>query len=93
MIPLTDRIIEDIGSDVRGNAREWMLEKGTVWPIRLATDPIVLSDKYDTVKIAYIFCIMDRDGKIAEEISKKLKAILKSMLALIKRLKQGTGPW
>ena len=33
-----------------------MLSKGTPWPKKLASDPIVLSEKFDSLKSEYIFC-------------------------------------
>src|SRR5947208_17064888 len=45
-----------IGKDVQGTDREWMLAKATPWPVRHAADPISLSEKFDAVKSAYIFC-------------------------------------
>src|SRR5882762_2779679 len=48
--------VEMIGKDVQGADREWMLAKATPWPVRHAADPISLSEKFDAVKSAYIFC-------------------------------------
>ena len=60
-LPLTEKIIENIGKDVKGADREWMLSKATPWPLKLATDPITLSAKFDSVKSAYIFCTLAGD--------------------------------
>lgn len=60
-IPLTDEIIERIGKDVTGSNREWMLSKATPWPIKLAMDPITLTDDYFLVKEAYVFCTLSGD--------------------------------
>lgn len=60
-IPLNEQIIDNIGKDVQGKDREWMLSKATPWPIKLATDPITLSEKLDSVKSAYIFCTLSGD--------------------------------
>lgn len=55
-IPFSDEILEMIGKDVQGKDREWMLSKATPWPKRLAGEPVVLSEKFDSLKSAYIFC-------------------------------------
>jgi pimeloyl-ACP methyl ester carboxylesterase len=60
-IPLTEGIIDRIGRDVRGADREWMMAMATPWPIKLATDPIALSNNYDKVKEAYVFCSQSGD--------------------------------
>ncbi len=36
--------------------KEWMFSLSTPWPVKYATDPIVLSEKYDGLKAAHIFC-------------------------------------
>ena len=55
-IPFSKEILDMIGKDVNGSDRDWMLSKGTPWPKRLASEPIVLTENFDTVKSAYIFC-------------------------------------
>lgn len=55
-IPLTDEILDNIGKDVQGKDLEWMLSKTTPWPTKYAGDPVTLSEKFDSVKNAYIFC-------------------------------------
>jgi pimeloyl-ACP methyl ester carboxylesterase len=60
-LPLTEKIIENIGKDVKVADREWMLSKATPWPLKLAADPITLSAKFDSVKSAYIFCTLAGD--------------------------------
>ncbi len=64
--PFTEKIIENIGSDVKGSDREWLLSTATPWPVKLATDPIALSAEFDSVKSAYIFCT--RSGDPVDEI-------------------------
>ncbi len=54
--PLTEQIIENIGKDVIGRDREWMLSKATPWLSKLATEPITLPENFHTLKSAYIFC-------------------------------------
>ncbi|HZD12235.1 MAG TPA: alpha/beta hydrolase, partial [Candidatus Binatus sp.] len=60
-IPFSGKILEMIGKDVRGADKEWMLSKGTPWPLKLASDPLILSRNFDTVKSAYIFCSQSGD--------------------------------
>lgn len=60
-VPLREEIIENIGKDVKGADREWMLSKATPWPLKLAADPITLSAKFDSLKSAYIFCTLSGD--------------------------------
>ena len=60
-VPLTEQIIENIGKDVKGYEREWMLSKATPWLLKLATEPITLSENFDSVKSAYIFCLKSGD--------------------------------
>jgi pimeloyl-ACP methyl ester carboxylesterase len=60
-VPLSEEIIDKIGKDVKGADREWMLSMATPWPLKLATDPITLSGKSDSVKNAYILCTLAGD--------------------------------
>ncbi len=55
-IPFTEKILDMIGKDVEGPDRKWMLSKGTPWPLKLANEPVMLSENFDSVKSAYIFC-------------------------------------
>ena len=55
-IPLTEGIIGTIGKDVMGQDRKWMLSKATPWPAKHASDAVTLSENFDSVKSAYIFC-------------------------------------
>src|SRR5271165_3338909 len=55
-IPLTEEILDNIGKDVKGQDREWMLSKATRWPLKHATEPVTLSKNFDSVKSAYILC-------------------------------------
>ncbi|MDG6994576.1 MAG: alpha/beta hydrolase [Nitrososphaerota archaeon] len=85
-IPLTQEIIENIGKDVKGTDREWMLSKATPWPLRLASDSITLSEKFDSVKSAYIFCTLTGDP--VEEIVAGKWGKLEGLHKLIE-----TGHW
>jgi pimeloyl-ACP methyl ester carboxylesterase len=55
-IPFSEKIIETIGKDVQGVDREWLLSRATPWPVKLAADPIILSQKFDAIRSAYILC-------------------------------------
>ena len=60
-IPLTQEIVSRIGKDVQGAELARMMSLATPWPIKLAVDPITLSENYDGVKEAYIFCRLSGD--------------------------------
>jgi pimeloyl-ACP methyl ester carboxylesterase len=60
-VSLTEGIIDNIGKDVKGPDRSWMLSKATPWPIKLASDPVVLSKNFDSIRSAYVFCIQSGD--------------------------------
>lgn len=60
-VPFTEKILETIGKDVTGNDRNWMLSKATPWPLKYASDPITLSENFDKVRSAYIFCTQSGD--------------------------------
>ncbi len=55
-IPLTEEILDNIGKDVKGPDRKWMLSKVTPWPMKHSSEPVTLSENFDSVKSAYIFC-------------------------------------
>lgn len=67
-IPFTEEILDQIGKDVRGPDREWMLSKATPWAVRHATDPVTLSTNFDAVKSAYIFCTDGSDAAYLDQI-------------------------
>ena len=64
--PLTEKIIDAIGSDVQGEDRKWLLSLATPWPLKHSSDPITLSEKFDSLKSAYIFC--SKSGDPVDEI-------------------------
>jgi pimeloyl-ACP methyl ester carboxylesterase len=68
-IPLTENLLESFGKDVQGADREWMLSRVTPWLMRYAGDPVTLSEKFDSVKKAYILCT--NAGDPVEEILKQ----------------------
>ncbi|MCL4447990.1 MAG: alpha/beta hydrolase [Candidatus Thermoplasmatota archaeon] len=65
-VPFTDEVLKTIGKDVLGADKEWMNSFATPWPLRYATDPITLTEKFDKVKGAHIFCT--RSGIDVNEI-------------------------
>jgi pimeloyl-ACP methyl ester carboxylesterase len=70
-VPLTEEIIDAIGKDVNGPDRRWLLSKATPCPMRHSSDPITLSENYDNVKTAYIFCTGGGDN-VDEILKEKL---------------------
>jgi len=60
-IPFTTEILDNIGRDVRGIDREWILSKSTPWPMKHAIEPVTLSKNFDSMKCAYIFCTAGGD--------------------------------
>ncbi len=69
-IPLTEKIVDSIGKDVKGPDRKWMLSKATPWPMKLAHEPVTLSKNFDSVKSAYIFCTGGSDAEFLDDILK-----------------------
>jgi len=70
-IPFTAGILDNIGKDVKGEDREWMLSKATPWPLKHAVESITLSNNFDTVRSAYIFCTQSGDYPVDEIIAGK----------------------
>ncbi len=66
---LPDEVVDNIGPDLLPKDREWLLSKATPWPLMLIQDEVTLSEKYDGVRQAYIFCT--RGGDNVEEILKE----------------------
>lgn len=60
-VPLTPEIVGRIGPDVTGANLAWMMAMATPWPTKLASDSIRLTDSYDRVKEAYVFCTLSGD--------------------------------
>ena len=60
-VPFTEKVVGNIGRDVMGADLEWMLSKATPWPVKLATDSIIISGRLDSVKCAYVFCTLSGD--------------------------------
>lgn len=69
-VPFTDRVLDAIGRDVTGADRDWMKSLTTPWPLRYATDPIVLTENYDNLDVAHIFCTKG-DYDVKDPISGK----------------------
>jgi len=55
-IPLTEEIVDNIGKDVKGQDRKWLMSMATPWPLKLSSEPVTLSKNFDSVKRAYVFC-------------------------------------
>lgn len=64
--PLRGETIGRIGPDVTGANLRRLQALATPWPIKLATDPITLSSRYDAIPEAYIFC--RRSGDPVDDI-------------------------
>jgi pimeloyl-ACP methyl ester carboxylesterase len=60
-IPLTEEVVHRIGPDVKGHDLDWMMSKATPWPVKHSADPIVLSENFDSIGSAYIFCTKSGD--------------------------------
>ena len=68
-IPFSETVLDNIGKDVQGQNKRWMLDKCTPWPIKLATDPIILTRSPHLMNTGYIFCSMgDPVDEIVDEI-------------------------
>ncbi len=70
-VPFSEEIIDSIGKDVQGADREWMLSKATPLPVKYFRDPVTLSENFDSVKKAYIFCTGGSDN-VDEILKEKL---------------------
>lgn len=55
-LPFSEKFLDMIGKDVKDPDREWMLSKATPWLKRHWSEPVVLSEKFDSVRSAYILC-------------------------------------
>ncbi|MGA2664304.1 MAG: alpha/beta hydrolase [Nitrososphaerales archaeon] len=55
-VAFTEGMLDNIGKDVRGADRQWMLSKATPWPRRLVTEPVTLSERFDSLRSAYVLC-------------------------------------
>lgn len=79
--PMTEVVISEIAYDVTGDDRKWFLSKITPWPLKLAFDPITISEKVDNAKKSYIFCmkegedISDKDRKYLDQLEGKFRII------------------
>ena len=69
-IPFTEKILDSIGEDVQGADRKWMLSKATPWPRKYSSEPVTLSEKFDSVKNASIFCTHGSDAEYLDDILK-----------------------
>lgn len=60
-VPLKEVTVDNIGKDVKGKKREWMMSLATPWPMKMARDALTLSKDYDWKKESYIFCTLSGD--------------------------------
>ncbi len=70
-VPFSEEILDSIGKDVQSADREWMLSKATPLPVKYFRDPVTLSENFDSVKKAYIFCTGGSDN-VDEILKEKL---------------------
>jgi pimeloyl-ACP methyl ester carboxylesterase len=70
-VPFPVEILGVAGKDVQGANREWMLSKVTPLPVKYFRDPVRLSEKFDSVKRAYVFCTGGTDN-VDEILKEKL---------------------
>jgi len=61
-VPFPKMILDDVGKDIQGADREWLLSKATALPVRYFRDSITLSGNIDSVKKAYVFCTRGGDN-------------------------------
>lgn len=78
---------EALTYDLKGADRDWFFSKLTPWPIRLAFDPVTLSERVDHARKAYIFC-----QKEGEEFSQKDKDFIGSLEGPVKIINAGHYP-
>jgi pimeloyl-ACP methyl ester carboxylesterase len=79
-VPFTESIIDMIGKDLTPPDRQWLLSKATPWPLRHSGDPITLSEKFDSIKNAFVFCTGGGDD-VNELLKEKLDGPYKVMEA------------
>ena len=65
---------EDLTFDLKGKDRDWFFSKLTLWPLRYALDPVVLSERVDKAKKAYVFCHDGKEG-FSEDDKKYLDSL------------------
>ncbi len=79
--PMTEAVMREIAYDVTGDDRKWFLSKITPWPLKLAFDPITITEKVDNAKKSYIFCmkegedISDKDRKYLNQLDGQYRII------------------
>ena len=77
---------------MKGEDRKWMLQKGTTWPIRLAKDPIVISNRFKDLRKAYIICIIQNENELNGEDKNELKKYLNKLEGPYRIIKTGHWP-
>jgi pimeloyl-ACP methyl ester carboxylesterase len=58
MVPLPKEFLDSVGKDVQGADRKRFVSMATPTPVKYLRDPIILSEKFDSMKSAYIFCTL-----------------------------------
>lgn len=66
--PVTNDILKEIGSDLKGENFEWFSSKITPIPLKLLFDPITVSENYDRCSKSYVLCT--KGGDDVEQIIK-----------------------
>ncbi len=68
-VPFKEEILDNIWKDVVGENRKLMMEKCTPWPLKLASDPVMISNSFYELKDGFIFCRLTGDpvDKIIQE--------------------------
>ena len=80
-IPLDEEASNTFCFDLKGSNKGWFMSKITPWPAKLAFDSIVISEKVDKARKAYIFCIKEGeefnedDMKFLESLDGEYKVI------------------
>lgn len=77
----------DLTYDLKGADRDWFFSKLTPWPIKLAFDPVTLSERVDRARKAYIFC--EKEG---DEFSQEDKDFIGSLEGPVTIIKSGHYP-
>lgn len=77
--------------DLKGSDRDWFFSKLTPWPIRLAFDPVTLSERVDSARKAFIFCqregteFSDEDKKFLDSLDGPVKVMTAAHYPMITR--------
>lgn len=81
-IPLDEEGSKTFCFDFNEPDKAWFSSKITPWPAKLAFDPVILSEKVDSARKTYVFCI--KEGEEFSEEDKKFLAKLDGKYRVIK---------